>query len=186
MEIRVNLILATVLAAAWAGVTASEPAAALDPNADDTRQLTDLEDRFARDRTNPRLARELMRTYLEIDRPLHAITALQSADPALRERPRVAHRLAQAYEAAGRIEDALATAERARDRCGRALGFADGPAGASVPSFECTTHTYASLRVHHRALEQMARWGVTEPRRDHRARLAYDVAMRSARIASAN
>src|SRR5688500_7865552 len=122
MEIRVNLVLMAALGLAWAGLTAADPVAALDPASDETRRLALLEDAFAADRSDPLLARELAEKYLRLDQPGLAIATIRAADPQLLEDPLLSHRLAQAYEKSGRMLDALATADLALARCGRSLG----------------------------------------------------------------
>lgn len=185
MEMRVNLVLLAGLAMAWAWASPSEPVPALDPDAGATAELADLEDAFARDRDNRALAQRLSEEYLEIDRPGLAIAALRSAPPELLEDPALAHRLAQAYEGSGRILDAMATADLALARCARSLGTAESATTTPVPRYECSARQYAALEVHHAALRHMARWGVADPRTDARVALAYDLAFRRARVASA-
>ena len=96
----------------------------------------------------------------------------------------LAHRLAQAYEEAGRVGDALATAELALARCGRRLGTDDAPIASPVPVFDCTARDFVVLETHRAALEHMARLGIEGPS-DPRARMAYELALRRASIASA-
>lgn len=182
MEIRVNLVLLAALGLAWAGLTAADPVSALDPASEDTRHLAVLEDAFAADRSDPVLARQLAEHYLEIDRPGLAIAIIRSADPELLEDPLLAHRLAQAYEKSGRMLDALATAELALARCGRSLG--SGGSVTPVPTFECSERHYAILDMHRTALVHLVDWGVAEPDADTRTRVAYDLALRRARVAS--
>jgi hypothetical protein len=183
MEIRINLVLMAALGLAWAGLTAAEPVAALDPGADETRHLAILEDAFAQDRSDPVLARELAERYLEIEQPGLAVATIRAADPALLEDPLLAHRLAQAYEKSGRVLDAMATADLALARCARSLGAA-GVSGTPVPRYNCSERHYAVLDMHRTALVHMVQWGVAEPDHDARARVAYDLALRRARVAS--
>jgi hypothetical protein len=81
------------------------------------------------------------------------------------------HRLSQAYEASGRVDDALNTAQLARARC-------------VLPGATCPPATMAALDMHADALGMLQRWGVQQPRRDSRTALAYRLAQRTARIAS--
>jgi hypothetical protein len=185
LEIRLNLVLLATLGIAWAALSPSEPVAALDPASAETRELAMLEDEFARDRSDVLMARHLSSRYLELDRPGLAIAALHAADPAVLEDPSVAHRLAQAYESTGRLDDALATAELAVARCGRYLGTSDSGAATPVPRHRCDARDYALLEMHKTALTHMTRWGVADPDHDSRRQLAYDLAMRRASIASA-
>lgn len=186
METKVNLFLLSVLVVAWAGVTLAEPAAALDPVESSTGELADLEDAFAADRTDPTLARALAEHYLRIQQPQLAVAAISSASAEVREDPAVLHRLAKGYEHTGRIDDALATAELARARCARALGTSDSSAVTPVPERRCSERTYVSLDMHASALSHMARWGVVDVRHDDRARRAYALAVRHARLLSAS
>jgi len=186
MEIRVNVVLLAVLTCAWSALSSADPVAALDPAAPSTRALASLEDDFAAHPADLRLARALADSYLEVGRPGLAVAALRSADPALLEDPMLAHRLAQAYERSGRVLDALATADLALQRCGRALGSDTASTATPVPRFDCSERTYAALDVHHSALSYMVRWGVAEPLGDARAATAYRLATRSATIAVAS
>jgi hypothetical protein len=72
----------------------------------------------------------------------------------------------------------------ARARCSRAVGSADAAFSASPARFGCTPAALVALEQHEQALDQMLRWGVSDPRRDPRARLAHGLAERRARIAS--
>jgi predicted Zn-dependent protease len=184
MEIRLNLALLAALALLWAGLTANDPVAALDPEASEARELAALEDDFANDRSDIVLARRLSALYLELDRPGLAVAALRSADPELLEDPMLMHRLAQAYEQSGRMLDALATSQLALARCGRSLGTADSSAATPLPAYECGAREYTRLDMHRSALSHMVRWGVADPATDPRTPMAYDVAMRRATVAS--
>ena len=120
-----------------------------------------------------------------LDQPALAVTALSSADPEVREDPAVLHRLAQAYEETGRMEDALATADLAVARCGRSLGSADSSELTPAPRFGCSERTYAALSMHASALGHLVRMGVSDVQNDPRALTAYALAVRSARVATA-
>ncbi|MBX3275662.1 MAG: hypothetical protein KF729_35710 [Sandaracinaceae bacterium] len=186
LETKVSLVLLGTLGALWAGGTLAEPAAALDPAEVATDELAALEDAFALDRGNGRVARELADRYLELHAPRQAVAVLSNTTSSVREDPAILHRLAMAYEETGRMSDAAATARLARARCARALGTGDASDVTPVPEHPCTERTYASLDVHASALGHMARWGVTDVQRDERARQAYVLAVRSARIVSAS
>ncbi len=186
METKVNLVLLAVLVAIWGAGTVVEPAAALDPNQHPTDELAELEDGFAEDRDNPELARRLADHYLQISRPQLAIATLTASSPDVREDPAILHRMAQAYEETGRMEDAVQTAHLALTRCARAIGTTDVTNLTPAPEHGCTERTYAALEMHAEALATMARWGVTDVQHDPRARTAYAISMRSARILSAS
>jgi hypothetical protein len=166
-------------------MTTAKPISPLDPARPGTQHLASLEDAYAHDPTNVALARELAETYLDLARPGLAIAALRAGDPTNLEHPALAHRLAQAYEASGRVLDAYATADLALARCARSLGTKDAPSGTPVPRFECDARQHAVLEIHRRALGHMVEWGIADPTRDDRTEVAYDVALRRARIASA-
>ena len=192
MEIQLNVVLLGVLAVLWASQTASLPEASLLPNeaaplssGPGLQVLMEMEDEFAHRPDDVVLARRLARTYLELGRPGLAIASLRAAEPELLEHPMVAHHLARAYEASGRVLDALATADLALARCARAIGDRHGPSGTPVPRFSCDARQHAMLTMHHGALVHMAEWGVAQPSLDGRTARAYDLAMRRARIASA-
>jgi hypothetical protein len=185
MEIRLNLVLLGALAVVWATLFANAPAAAIEPSDPARGDLADLEDRFARDRTDVVVARRLSTKYLEMDRPGLAIATLRSASPQLLDDPMLAHRLAQAYETTGRVLDAHATARLALARCARSLGAAGSSAATPLPRYGCSEREYAALDRHLIALDYMVRWGVADPRADSRAQLAYDIALRRVRVAHA-
>lgn len=184
MEVRVNLVILGALVALWAGLSATEPAAAMDPAAPTTAELEALEDRFADDPTDHALALQLAESYLEIDQPGLAIAAIRSADASLLDRPMLAHRLAQAYEQSGRMLDAYATADLAAARCARSLGTSGSNAVSPEPADRCGAREYAVLEMHRTALGHMVEWGIATDG-DPRARVAYDLAIRRASIASA-
>jgi len=184
MEWRWNAVFLVSMGAIWAGMTTAKPVSSLDPRGESTRELAALEDAYAHEPTDADLARTLADTYLELGRPGLAIATLRAGDPAILEHPMVAHRLAQAYEASGRVLDAYATADLALARCARALGTKDAPSGTAVPRFGCDARQHAALTMHHQALGHMVEWGVADPVRDDRTEVAYDLAMRRARIAS--
>lgn len=186
METKVNMVLLGVLLVSWGAITVAEPASALDPADRGTDELAALEDRFATDPSDATAAAELADRYLAMHEPRMAVSVLSGATPAVRRDPTILHRLAKAYEETGRMEDALATARLALARCGRALGTADSSAVTPIPARACGERTYAALDMHATALEHLARWGVTDVQHDMRARRAYELAVRSARIVSAS
>lgn len=186
MEVKLNVGILVVLTVIWATLTRAEPSAALDPGLATTEHLARVEDEFARARGDLHLAEELAEAYLAIDRADLAVAALTSAPVEVQSDPVIAHRLARAFEQTGRVDDALATAELALARCGRALGTADSSALTPVPSRHCGERTYASLEVHRNALSRMHAWGVADPRTDGRAQLAYSLSIRAARILTAS
>ncbi|HJL16870.1 MAG TPA: hypothetical protein RMH99_14495 [Sandaracinaceae bacterium LLY-WYZ-13_1] len=186
METKVNLVLLGALAVIWGAATLAEPAAALDPTDRSTDELAALEDAYAADRGDAELARELADHYLALQRPQLAVVALSASTPEVREDPAILHRLAQAYEETSRIDDALGTARLALARCARALGTDGASSLTPVPAHGCSERTYAALDMHAKALGHMSRWGVTDVHHDPRARRAYVMAVRSARILSAS
>ncbi|UJR82018.1 hypothetical protein [Sandaracinus amylolyticus] len=186
MEAKLNVGILCTLALAWASLTLAEPSSAMDPHAELTRDLADMEDRFARDREDPALAEHLADAYLDLDRPDLAVATLSTADASVQADPAVAHRLARAYEQSGRVADALATAELAAARCARSIGTADSSSVTPIPERSCSERTYAALSMHRNALSRMHAWGVTDPRTDSRAQLAYSLSVRAARILSAS
>lgn len=176
MEIRLSLLLLALLLMAGVALSASHPRALSDPHADDTRALAELEDAAALARDDLGVARRLTTAYLRLGQPGLAIAAVRSAPPELARDPLLTHRLSQAYEASGRVFDALNTAQLAFARC-------TNVSNSSAPG-SCNMATLAALEVHLAALTMLQRWGVQEPRRDTRTALAYQLAQRTARIAS--
>lgn len=183
MEVKINVGILMALGLVWASLTWTEESAALDPRAESTAELAHLEDYFATHPADADVAQSLADAYLQLDRPELAIAVLNRADGVVLERPSVAHRLARAYENAGRVDDALATTDLAIARCARSLGTRESQA-TSLPRFGCTERTYAALDVQRQALRRMQAWGVTDPRTDDRADRAYTLAIRSARVAT--
>ncbi len=186
METKLNLVLLAVLVACWGAVTLAEPAAALDPSQHATEELAELEDAYAHDRADPELARRLADHYLALSAPQLAVAALSASTPEVREDPAILHRLAQAYEETGRMDDAHATALLALARCARAIGSSGASDVTPAPAHACSERTYAALEMHANALRYLSAWGVTDVQNDPRARTAYALSVRSARILSAS
>jgi predicted Zn-dependent protease len=174
MEIRLSVVLLVVLLTAGAALSASGPQAVFDPATPQAHALAELEDMASLSRPDLDLTRRLATTYLRLGQPGLAIAAVRAAPSEFARDPLLTHRLSQAYEASGRVDDALSTAQLARARCAAALG--------TPPS--CSAATQAALDMHEEALTMLLRWGVQEPRRDTRTALAYRLAQRTARIAS--
>jgi hypothetical protein len=174
MEIRLSLLLLAVLLMAGVALSASHPRAVSDPMAAETRALAELEDAAALARGDLDVARKLTTAYLRLGQPGLVIAAVRSAQPELARDPLLTHRLSQAYEASGRVDDALTTAQLAFARCTTPDAGMTG----------CNIATLTALEVHLSALAMLQRWGVQEPRRDTRTALAYQLAQRTARIAS--
>jgi hypothetical protein len=182
MEIRVSLVLLVVLVVTGSALSASGPTALVDPANDDTRRLAALEDAASAARGDLVLTQRLAATYLRLGHPGLAITAVRAAPPEVGRDPLLTHRLAQAYEASGRVEDALGTAELALARC-RCSAAAVGTESC-VQTLQCSPATIAALGMHREALAMLMRWGVTDPKHDTRTALAYRLAQRTVRIAS--
>jgi hypothetical protein len=180
VEIRVNVVLMVLVGLTWLGLRAHAPAP-VESGQQWVSQLAALEDAFGADPSDKRAVVALIDAYLEEGYPLLAVAALRSAEPVLLEEPVVSHQLARAYEASGRLLDALATADLALARCSRAIGARH--LDTAVPHYACSERTFAMLDTHKSALERMVRWGIVDPRVDPRAQRAYDLALRRARIA---
>jgi tetratricopeptide (TPR) repeat protein len=174
MEIRLSLGLLALLLVAAAALSASRPQAVFDPADADTHALAELEDAASLARGDLLVTRRLATTYLRLGQPGLAIAAVRAAPAELARDPMLTHRLSQAYEASGRVDDALSTAQLARARC----------RSASNAAPLCSAATQTALEMHEEALGMLVRWGVQEPRRDTRTALAYRLAQRTARIAS--
>jgi hypothetical protein len=178
MELRINLLFLGLTVVCATALSATEPVAALDPGACSTRRLSELEDAFARDPGALAVALELVEAYLERERPELAITVFRAVKEPLRASPMLNHRLSQAHEAAGNVREALESAERAVLRCGERLEVA-----GEDDAFACDARLAVVLDIHVVALTRLVAWGVRDPATDPRTRLAYDTAMRRARIA---
>lgn len=179
MEIRVNLALIGFVACVWLAMYAQAPVRIGDPR--EMTQLAALEEQVARHAGDAAALATLSERYLAQGYPLLAMTAIRAADPTVLEEPTIAHQLARAYEGGGRLLDALATADLALARCARVLGAR--PLETAVPHYACSERTLAKLDTHKAALARMVQWGVVDPRLDARAKRAYDLALRRARIA---
>jgi hypothetical protein len=179
LEIRINLVLMVLVGLLWLGLRTHGSVAIED--AQHAAPLAALEDAFGADPADKRSLVALTDAYLERGYPLLAVSTLRSAEATLLEEPVVAHQLARAYESSGRLLDALATADLALARCGRAIGAQH--IETAVPHYSCSERTFALLDTHKSALERMVRWGIVDPRVDPRAQHAYDLALRRARIA---
>ncbi len=188
MEIRLSVVLLAVLLLLGSALSASEPAtvqteaarAVVGMGVGDASGLAQLEDAVALDRSNLERTRELATVYLRLGQPGLAISAVRAAPPELARDALLTHRLAQAYEASGRVDDALATAQLAHARCLCALSGSE--MCTNIP--RCSGGTLAALEMHEEALATLTRWGVADPRHDGRTGLAYKLAQRTARIAS--
>jgi hypothetical protein len=180
MEIRVSLVLLVVLVVTGSALSAAGPTALVDPASVEAVQLSQLEDAASAARGDLALTQRLAATYLRYGHPGLAITAVRAAPPEVGRDPVLTHRLAQAYEASGRVEDALGTAELALARC--KCVAVEGEL-CEQPS-RCSASTLAALEMHQEALMMLMRWGVSDPRHDTRTALAYRLAQRTARIAS--
>ena len=179
MEIRVSLVLLVVLLVTGSALSASGPRSIVDPANAETQMLAALEDRASSGRADAAQTQRLAATYLRLGQPGLAIAAVRAAPPTIARDPILTHRLAQAYEASGRVEDALGTAELALARC-RCTAQDEG----CDPNAHCSLSTIAALEQHSDALTMLMRWGVSDPRHDTRTGLAYRLAQRTARIAS--
>lgn len=170
MEIKLSLLLIALLLVSGAALSAGHPKAVGNAHDQDLKTLRELEDAAALSRTDLDVARRLTTLYLRLGQPGLAIAAVRSAPAELARDAVLTHRLSQAYEASGRVDDALNTAQLALARC--------------TPRSGCSHGTAATLEMHVEALGMLQRWGVQEPRRDTRTALAYRLAQRTARIAS--
>jgi hypothetical protein len=184
MEIRLSLVLLALLGGVAWSLAATEPRAQLNQDDDSVRALSALEDAFATAHDDLGVARKLSAEYLRLGQPALAIGVARTASPGLIADPLLTHRLAQAYEAVGRLDDALATASVAHARCLRAVGSADAVVSDGAPTFACTPAVLVAVEQHEQSLALMLRWGVTDPRHDPRARMARGLSERRARIAS--
>jgi hypothetical protein len=180
MEIRVSLVLLAALVVTGSALSASGPSALVDPISVEAQQLSQLEDAASAARGDLTLTQRLAATYLRLGHPGLAITAVRAAPPEVGRDPVLTHRLAQAYEASGRVEDALGTAELALARCKCVVAQELSCEQAA----RCSASTIAALEMHQDALTMLLRWGVSDPRHDTRTALAYRLAQRTARIAS--
>lgn len=170
MEIKLSLLLIVLLLVSGAALSAGHPRAVGNARDHDLKALSELEDAAALSRDDLEVARRLTTMYLRLGQPGLAIAAVRSAPPELARDAMLTHRMSQAYEASGRVDDALNTAQLALARC--------------TPRSGCSHGTAAALEMHADALAMLQRWGVQEPRRDSRTALAYRLAQRTARIAS--
>jgi tetratricopeptide (TPR) repeat protein len=170
MEIKLSLLLLALLLISGAALSAGRPKAVGNAREHDLRALAELEDAAALARNDLEVTRRLATSYLHLGQPGLAIAAVRSAPAELARDAVLTHRLSQAYEASGRVDDALNTAQLALARC--------------TPRSGCPLGTAAGLETHVEALTMLQRWGVQEPRRDTRTALAYRLAQRTARIAS--
>lgn len=170
MEIKLSVLLIVLLLLSGAGMSAGHPRAVGNAREQDLKALSELEDKAALSRNDLDVARRLTTLYLRLGQPGLAIAAVRSAPAELGRDAVLTHRLSQAYEASGRVDDALNTAQLALARC--------------TPRSGCPLGTAAALETHVEALAMLKRWGVQDPKRDSRTGLAYRLAERTARIAS--
>jgi len=181
METRICVAILLCLVLAWCGPLAVAPAPVVHES--QLRALRGLEEQFVRSPMDGTNAARLVATYLKLGRPQLAIGLVRSISATLREDPTISHQLARAYEATGRIPDALATADLAYARCARALGSDTASMVTGVPTHTCSERTLASLERHVTALGHMRTWGV-QSTRDPRSALAYRLSERRVSLAS--
>jgi hypothetical protein len=184
MEIRLSLGLLALLGVMAFGLTSRTPEAVPASRGDAAQELAELEDAFAAAHHDLAVAQRLSASYLRLGEPALAIGVVRSVTPDLVADPILTHRLAQGYEAVGRLDDAVATAAVAHARCLRAVGSSDAFAASTPAGFACSPAALVALEQHAQALSHMLRWGVSDPRTDPRARLARRLAERRVRIAS--
>lgn len=184
VEIRVSLAMLALLGAIAHALTASDLRPTLEPGSVPA-ELAALEDRLAGEPGNPEVARRLAAEYLRLDQPALALGVVRAVRPELVADPLLTHRIAQAYEALGRLDDAAITASVAKARCLRVVGSDHAGVTVEPTALRCSPAALLALEQHEHALLQMLRWGVSDPRRDGRAVAAHDLAVRRARIASA-
>lgn len=185
MEIKLSGLTLLLLGIVLLGLVAGDPEPVLPADEPVLRELAALEDAFARRHDDLALANRLAGEYLRLEQPGLAIGVVRQVSPDLSADPLLTHRLAQGYEALGRVHDALATAHLARTRCERAAGTDRSQVFPGTAAFACTPGVLVALEQHEGALLQMVRWGVEDPRNDPRARMAHRVAARHVRITSA-
>jgi hypothetical protein len=184
MEIRLSLTLLAMLVGIGWSLTATSPLPALEVDPTSGAELSRLEDAFAAAHDDVQVARQLVQQYLRFGQPALAIGVVRAASPELVADPILTHRLAQAYEDVGRLDDAAATAPGAGARAWRAIGSSEASPLSEPPRFSCSAAALVAFEQHEAGLLQMVRWGVTDPRHDPRARVARRVAERRAHIAS--
>jgi tetratricopeptide (TPR) repeat protein len=184
MEIRLSLAMLTLLGGVLWGLTPRAPVASLAPQGEPARALSALEDAFSSRHDDIKLARQLAATYERLDQPALVIGVVREVAPQLVADAVLTHRLAHAYEAMGRLDDALATAKLAHARCLRALHSSEAAMIEAPARFDCSAALLVALEQHEAALAQMALWGVSDVQHDSRANLARALALRCARIAS--
>ncbi|MCA9600398.1 MAG: hypothetical protein KC417_00145 [Myxococcales bacterium] len=159
-------------------MTATEPVASIEPAA--APEFATLEDAVALDPTDAVSAEALARAYLDAGHPGHAVAVLTAVSGDGARMPVVLHRLAAAYEAMGRIDDAASTARVAIEHCERAVLAGDTDGGPRT----CTASQLAAYETHGRALGYMRQAGVTRGD-DPRRATAYYRARLTARVAEA-
>jgi hypothetical protein len=184
MEIRLSLALLALLGAIAFSLTARPPIAALAPDGSYAVELAALEDALAANPADVQVARRLAGEYQRLGRPAFALGVVRAVRPELVVDPLLTHRLAQAYEALGRLDDAAITAAVARARCLRALAGPQTVLFVPPNPLQCSPATLVALEQHEDALLLMVRWGVNDPRVDPRARVAHRTAERLVRIAA--
>lgn len=183
IETRISLVLLCVLVGIAVNLVALSPSAVAPIDEANRAELVRLEDQLAAEPASARVAAEISLRYIELGRPGLAVAAVQGVPAEDRDAPVVLHRLAQAYEASGRLWDALATANLALDLCARAVGSSEA-SSREVRELVCTESQYAAFDMHQSALARMVAWGVVDPTTDRRTQMAYNLAVRSARVAA--
>lgn len=182
MDIELNLFFLALFGVVFASMTPADPTTAM-RDARARGDLMALEDAAALHPEQPEPLVALAGRYLELGRPELAVAAIGASDARTRRHPMVGHRLAQAYERSGRLDDALSTARVAEARCARSLGSSSIASTTPIPTSTCQARQEVVLTQHLAALGHMKQWGVRDPRTDPRASLAHELSQHRARVA---
>jgi hypothetical protein len=174
IEIAFNVVALTALCAVALSTTSVDPAATV--SASVAPEFAALEDEVALHPENELAVESLAKLYLERNEGGLAARVLARV-PHIEAKPRLLHRLAEAYARMGRIDDGLGTARLARRLCERPRAI-----GAPSADESCSARLFVAIETQERALNLAVRWGVSDPQ-DTRIGAAYRLVRLKARVA---
>lgn len=181
LEVAFNVVALALLCAIAMSTTSMDPEATAPasgtPALAALGDFAALEDEVALHPDNEAAVEALAKRYLELNEGGLAARVLARM-PSIETKPRLLHRLAEAYARMGRIDDGLGTARLARRLCERPRTI-----GAPSADESCSARLFVAIETQERALNLAVRWGVNDPK-DPRIGIAYRHARLKARVAA--
>lgn len=154
--------------------------AMMDLSSDNNSNLAELEDAYYHNAGDAELGLRLAAEYRDRGEPELALAALRHLAPDAAALPAIQHQYSLIYSDLGKLPEAVASGRTAVVRCARSLQYV-----TSGSATMCSEGQLTRMELHLSVMERLVKWGVVDPRLDpERARLAYDLSFRTARLAS--